>query len=218
MQLLPWRVKRFLSVHFPLAYHLAVNLGAGGNSPEHWDRALEESWDDPKRSWPTKSAMLETLAGKGERIVDIACGNGSILRHLKARGYTDLHGLEISRLACDRLSAAGITMHCGRLPNIPLPDASFDIVIASQVLEHVIRRRRFLTEVVRILRPGGRAFIFVPDNCLGPIDEPEHVIAYTANSLRRLLEDFFQAVHIDSIRDANHEIPILFARCDKPCS
>lgn len=214
MALVPWRVKGFLSRHFPLAYHLAVNAGLKGNSAAHWDAMLAESWDDPKRSWPTKNTIIEDLTMRNARIVDIACGNGSILRHLRDRGYTDLHGIEISQLACERLSANGITMHSGRLPRIPLPDDGFDFVIASQVLEHIIRRRLFLSEVIRILRPAGRAFIFVPDNCLGPIDEPEHVIVYTAASLRRFLAGFFRVIHIDSMRDANHEIPILFARCD----
>lgn len=37
MPFIPWRVKNFLSEHFPLLYHLSVNLGARGNSPEHRD-------------------------------------------------------------------------------------------------------------------------------------------------------------------------------------
>jgi SAM-dependent methyltransferase len=192
-----------------------ANAGLKGNSEAHWDDMLARTWDDAGRSWPTKNAIIEQLTQSSQCIVDIACGNGSILRHLGKRGYTNLHGVEISRLACRKLSEAGVTMHRGRLPGIPLPDGLVDVVIASQVLEHIIRRRRFLTEIVRIMRPGGRAFIFVPDNCLGPIDEPEHVHVYDAHSLRRFISAFLQVIEIRTMRDVNHEIPILFAHCRK---
>ena len=79
----------------------------------------------------------------------------------------------------------------GKVPTLPVPDAAFDIVIASQILEHVIRRGLFATEIHRVLSPGGRAFVFVPDDCLGPIDEPEHVIKYTNATLSAFLGKIF---------------------------
>ena len=83
----------------------------------------------------------------------------------------------------------------------PQPDTSYDVVMASRVLEHVIRRR-FLKEIRRVLRRGGRAFIFVADDCLGPIAEPEHVFKYNGRSLRALVEDYFTVVSLVSMRDA----------------
>jgi SAM-dependent methyltransferase len=214
MNIVPWRVKNFISEHFPLLYHLAVNIGTRGNSPEHWDARLAATWHAANRCWPTKNALIASLTTKSDRILDIGCGNGSILRHLRGLGYTDLHGLEISRYAIQRLRAEGIEMHYGSLPLIPLPNASFDVVIASQVLEHVIRRRRFAREIRRVLRPKGRAFVFVPDNCLGPISEPEHVIKYDARSLRGFLQREFEIVELRTIQDV-HPMPILFAHLTK---
>lgn len=215
MNIVPWRVKNFFSEHFPLLYHLAVNVGARGNSPEHWDVRLAETWHAEDRCWPTKNGLIASLTTKRDRILDIGCGNGSILRYLRRLGYIDLHGLEVSRYAIERLRAEGIEMHFGQLPFIPLPDASFDIVIASQVLEHVIRRRRFLREIQRVLSPSGRALIFVPDDCLGPISEPEHVFKYSARSLRTLTRRYFIVRALDSMRDINHPMPILFAHLAK---
>jgi len=215
MNIVPWRVKNFISDQFPLLYHLAINLGTRGNSPAHWDTRLAETWHAEHRCWPTKNELIASLTTPHDRIVDIGCGNGSILRHLRGLGYSDLHGVEISRYAIERLGAEGIRMHFGRLPFIPLPDASFDVVIASQVLEHVIRRHRFLQEVRRVLKPSGHAFIFVPDNCLGPISEPEHVFKYSAHSLRALTRRYFSVNALQTIQDVNHPMPILFARLGK---
>lgn len=133
--MIPWRVKNFLSSHFPLLYHLAVNLGKNeGNSPEHWGRRLAETWDEAGRHWPTKNELTASLTRPSDVILDIGCGNGSILRDLKRRGYRNLQGLEISDYAIRRLRGEGVEMHFGVLPSIPLPEAMFDIVIASQVL------------------------------------------------------------------------------------
>jgi len=79
-----------------------------------------------------------------------------------------------------------------------------------------VRRNRFLGEVARVLRPGGRAFIFVPDNCLGPIAEREHVVKFDRRSLHELLARHFSRVSVESMTDANHAMPILFAQAAAP--
>jgi SAM-dependent methyltransferase len=214
--LLPWRVRKVLCDRFPLAYHLVANAGLGGNGPEHWDAALARTWD--ARDWPSKVDRIRTLTRPDDAILDVGCGNGSMLRRLAADGYTTLHGLEISDYAVKRLRAEGITMWQGRLPNLPMPDAQFDVVIASQVLEHIIRRGRFVREIGRVLKPGGSAFIFVPDDCLGPIDEKEHVIRYDRNTLRSFLSATFEVVSVESMRDVNFAMPVLFAHVRKAVS
>lgn len=214
MNLLPWRLRNALSERFPLGYHLAVNMFRRVRSEAYWDERLAQSWD--LRTWPTKNEIVAGLTSPDQIILDIACGNGSILRDLKARGYRHLHGLEISRYAVSRLEAEGLAMHHGSIPELPLPDAYCDAVIASQVLEHVIRRDRFAQEIGRVLKPGGSALVFVPNDCLGPIDEPEHVIKYTEESLRSFLGRHFDIISVQAIKDANHPMSILFAHVRAP--
>ena len=216
MRIIPWRVKCFISDHFPLVYHLVANLGLGGNDASHWDAQLERSWDE--RSWPTKTQMIASLTSPEDSILDVGCGTGTILRDLKNRGYTNLHGVDISRYAVDRLRTEGLTMWCSRLPHLPMDDAKFDVVIASQVLEHVIRRGRFMQEITRELRPGGRAFVFVPNDCLGPIDEPEHVIKYNQKTLGAFLGGYLEIVSIEVITDAHYTMSILFAHLKRTSS
>ena len=218
MNVIPWRIKNFLSEHFPLLYHLAANAGVRGNSPEHWDSRLADTWDAADRQWPSKNELIARLTKPSDAILDVGCGSGGILRHLQGLGYRHLHGLEISRYAIRRLGDEGIKMHYGVLPAIALPQARFDVVIVSQVLEHIIRRRRFLSEVRRVLKPGGHALIFVPDDCLGPISEPEHVVKYNARSLREFVQKYFKVITLDSMRDVNHPMSVLFAHAEKAVS
>jgi len=210
--MIPWRVKSFFSARFPLAYHLAVNIGVR-NDPSYWDQRLAETWH--QRTWPSKNQRIIQLTRRDDRILDIACGNGSTLRALKEAEYRNLSGMEISRYAVERLRGEGFTMFEGKVPTLPVPDAAFDVVIASQILEHVIRRSLFATEIQRVLGPGGRAFVFVPDDCLGPIDEPEHVIKYTNATLSAFLGKYFDVMSVETMKDVNYEMPILFAQVMK---
>ena len=66
-----------------------------------------------------------------------------------------------------------------------------------------------------MLKPGGRCFVFVPDDCLGPISEPEHVIKFNAKSLSALLARYFAVESVTSIREENYEMPVLFAHVVK---
>jgi ubiquinone/menaquinone biosynthesis C-methylase UbiE len=104
----------------------------------------------------------------------------------------------------------------GVLPRIPVPDQSFDTVIASQVLEHIIRRNTFASEISRIMRPGGQAFLFVPNDCLGPIDEPEHVIKYNRKTFESFLNRHFDNVSVEIIKDQNFAMPVLLGHVRKP--
>lgn len=208
---IPWMVKNFVSNHFPLAYHVIANRGHLRQSEAYWDEAFRVSMEAGTRVWPTKNKLITSLTQPGDKILDVGCGTGSTLKNLKQQGYTDLHGVELSLTAVETLEKSGITMTQARLPRIPLPDESFDVVIASQVLEHIVRRRTFAKELRRVTRPGGQVFVFVPDDCLGPIDEPSHVIIYTKERLHRFLRKFFDTVEVTNFRDENFDAPILFA-------
>lgn len=215
MNIIPWRVRATISDRFPLVYHLTVNLFRKRMGIDYWDKSLAEWWGHDVRRWPTKARIISERSDPASALIDIACGNGSILRDLRARGFDNLSGLEISHYAVNRLREEGFTMFHGVLPRIPVPDQSFDTVIASQVLEHIIRRNTFASEISRIMRPGGQAFLFVPNDCLGPIDEPEHVIKYNRKTFESFLNRHFDNVSVEIIKDQNFAMPVLLGHVRK---
>lgn len=216
MNIIPWRVRAALSDRFPLMYHLTSNLFRKREGAEYWDKNLAEWWEHDVRRWPTKSRIISERCAPDAALIDIACGNGSILRDLRALGFQNLSGLEISQYAVKRLREEGFSMFHGVLPRIPVPDESFDTVLASQVLEHIIRRNTFASEISRIMKPGGQAFIFVPNDCLGPIDEPEHVIKYNEKTFGAFLKRHFDDVSVEVIKDSNFAMTVLLGHVRKP--
>jgi len=209
--MIPWRVKNMISQRFPLLYHVIANRGTRGNDVAHWDLRLAESWDSPGWDWPTRNELVASACSHDDAVLDVGCGTGTTLRYLRQKGHHKLTGLDISGYAVDRLNADGIHARRGSGVALPFDDASFDVVVAAEVLEHIVRRGRFAREIRRVLRPGGRAFLFVPDDCLGPLEEPEHAYRYTRESLARFLYRYFSTVDTRTIRDVNHRMPILFA-------
>jgi SAM-dependent methyltransferase len=78
------------------------------------------------------------------------------------------------------------------IQDIPLPEASVDVIVCSHVLEHVPDDRRATRELARILRPGGTALILVPQ-------DPEREETYEDASITTpegRLEHFWQADHL----------------------
>jgi SAM-dependent methyltransferase len=70
--------------------------------------------------------------------------------------------VETSEKAVETLSRAGGRSVRAGDGHLPFRDRSFDAVLALEVLEHVEEDRRLMTEIARVLRPGGRAVISVP--------------------------------------------------------
>ena len=80
------------------------------------------------------------------------------------------------------------------VPPIPFADASFDCVISFQVIEHIERDHEFVSEVARVLRPGGRFIVTTPNAPMSLTRNPWHVREYRSTELRNLLLKSFSRV------------------------
>lgn len=80
------------------------------------------------------------------------------------------------------------------VPPLEFPDESFDCVISFQVIEHIRDDRRFVDEIHRVLRPGGRLIVTTPNAPMSLTRNPWHVREYSAAELRQLLGSVFSQV------------------------
>lgn len=97
------------------------------------------------------------------RVLDIGAGTGGTLQLLAEMGHTGARGVDSSALALAACARKGLgDVGCAALPDLPFGDGSFDIVLATDVIEHVADDAAACAEIGRLLAPGGRAILTVP--------------------------------------------------------
>jgi ubiquinone/menaquinone biosynthesis C-methylase UbiE len=80
-------------------------------------------------------------------------------------------------VASERVPAAAF--HQGRIEQMPFKDASFDTVVTTDVLEHVLHLDDALRELLRVLKPGGKLIVRAPiEPSLAPYLEPDYLYRY----------------------------------------
>jgi SAM-dependent methyltransferase len=102
------------------------------------------------------------------RVLDLSCGEGEIIEHLTAKGLQveGTHYCEkdyIIRNPSPVLQQAVIHAPVDLTQPLPFPDESFDLVLATEVLEHLPSHAPVVQEIARILKPGGH-FLFTTPN------------------------------------------------------
>ena len=108
--------------------------------------------------------LLKRLgAAQSDSILEVGCGSGALVEELEAHGYDSVVGLDMSPLAVSAAHSRGVdSVVQGDATALEYEDDSFDIVIASDVLEHLMNERLALSEWNRVLKPSGQLVIFVP--------------------------------------------------------
>ncbi|RZK49104.1 MAG: class I SAM-dependent methyltransferase [Hymenobacter sp.] len=144
-----------------------------------------------------KVALISRLNGdRAGRLLDYGCGTGHFLAAAKAAGW-QVTGLEPSELARAD-AAARVGQPVGRPTDLAsLPASSFDAVTLWHVLEHVHTLHDTLAQLLRVLRPGGRLLIAVPNAASrdareygadwAAYDVPRHLYHFTPPTMRQLL-------------------------------
>ncbi|WP_167006205.1 class I SAM-dependent methyltransferase [Mumia sp. ZJ430] len=124
------------------------------------------------------------------RALDIGAAAGGNTRTLEAAGWKST-ALEYDESAVELARARGLDVVQGDARDLPFDEDEFDAVVAYDVLEHIVEDDAVVSEIARVVRPGGKVYIAVPadpklwsahDDAVG------HVRRYTRDSLVALFE------------------------------
>lgn len=102
----------------------------------------------------------------GERVLDAGCGRGFYLNFLRQlHPDAEVTGIELDLPLLPRARSAvpGSRVLGANLYQLPFPDAAFDKIVFSEVIEHVPDDRAAMAELFRVLTPGGRLALTTPN-------------------------------------------------------
>jgi SAM-dependent methyltransferase len=153
---------------------------------------------------------VESLVGDlpaRSKVLDIGCGRGVMLRALLDLGH-EAHGVEIAPEAASGADSLAQIRIAPELAKANYKENTFDAVIMWHVLEHLPHPEQTLAEIRRILRPGGRLILAVPNfgslqsqrtgHDWFHLDLPRHLYHFTPETLQRLLA--CNEFHCESVR------------------
>lgn len=163
---------------------------------------------------------------RGKRVLDFGCGTGYGANML-AGHVEDVTAVDISEGAISDAAKSypASNLHFQRIEPIesralPFPDSNFDDVISFQVIEHIEHVDRYLNEIRRVLKPGGRLLLTTPNSSLRllPGQKPWnrfHVREYTYGTIKHTLQKEFPFVEVEGVTATDSWLDMEKARVNR---
>jgi SAM-dependent methyltransferase len=144
---------------------LSTDPEAGVSEDERWRRGFEAHLHAETQTREYRAIVDRIAADHPARVLDWGCGYGQISDMLLRRG------LDVASFECRGPGSPDAEVPLGHYPQIrayvssepvalPYEDASFDAVLSCGVLEHTGNQEANLDEIARILKPGGRFYVY----------------------------------------------------------
>jgi len=106
--------------------------------------------------------IISSLINKNTRVLDVGCGDGTLMDYLKDSRKIDIRGIEISKNNVQKCLSKGLTVIEGDAEKdlLQFPDSSFDFVILSQTLQAFLTPEIVIKELLRV---GKKAVVTIPN-------------------------------------------------------
>ena len=145
--------------------------------------------------------IIADLIEKNSRILDVGCGDGTLMEFLKTNQKIDVRGIEISKTNVQKCIEKGLTVIEGDAEKdlSQFPDGSFDLVILSQTLQAFLNPEKVISELLRV---GKKAIVTIPN--FGYWKVRLHLLTKGTMPITRTLPDEWYNtpnIHMCSIKD-----------------
>jgi ubiquinone/menaquinone biosynthesis C-methylase UbiE len=138
------------------------------------------------------------------RILEVGCGWGELATRLARDTGADVSAVDLSPRMVELARAAGVQAEEGDVQGLPFADGQFDVVVAAWMLYHVPNLELALSELRRVLRPGGR--LVAATNSVLHLHELRELVGSGPSTIRfsretgaGLLSPFFDRVTRDDV-------------------
>ena len=143
------------------------------------------------------------------RVLEVGCGSGEMAERLHALPGVSLVATDYSDDLVELAAARGVDARQADICYLPFDPASFDVVYAGWVLDHVRDIQRALAEVRRVLRPGGT---FVAVTAAEDTTTGQRRHRFSSETAERLLSSRFDDVRRQDLETASGDVTVLEAR------
>lgn len=111
------------------------------------------------------TAISRALEGQTfKKALDVGCGDGELASMLKKQRDISMYGTDISKKGVELANKKGVQAKIAdSSKKIPFESNTFDLVLASEIIEHVANPDTFLKEIHRVLKPGGKLLLTTPN-------------------------------------------------------
>jgi 2-polyprenyl-3-methyl-5-hydroxy-6-metoxy-1,4-benzoquinol methylase len=135
--------------------------------------------------------------GANLRILDVGCGDGVISEPLIKKGHF-VAAVDLPTVATVGAKSKVSQVMAGDAETLAFADGTFDLVIASEVLEHLWSPESFINEAYRTLKPRGYLIIETPEGIAG-LNYDSHMNFYTVEKLEKLLSPRFATRKVERL-------------------
>lgn len=177
----------------------------------HNDTYLASDFSILKKIHQTRFESLRKLMGdiSNKIVLDCGAGEGFFLSSVKAK---EKYGIEISEKRITKASALfpDLKIQLGDIRNLPFEDKTFDVIVCSEVLEHVSGYEKAIEEFKRCVKPDGKIVLSFPNEftvSLGrllllkfPTHELDHINSIRPKDVERLLGKKYKTLNVPNIR------------------
>ena len=149
--------------------------------------------------------VMDAVAGRS--VIDVGCGEGYGPAML-GQSASKVLGVDIAPEVVEHArftyGTAEVTFEVMDVNHLAVQDSSFDVAVSFQVVEHLVDESGYFSEMSRVLRPGGTAYLTTPNRLTispgrdKPIN-PFHLREYTPDEFASALEPHFSDVRIEGM-------------------
>lgn len=185
------------------------------------EQFYNNSWQAAEEKTEKRYPTILKMVGSHNKVLDVGCGTGLLSSLMKNQG-NDVCGIDISEVALKKAELRGIKVKLGNIDNnLPFDDDIFDVVVCSEVIEHLFNPIESLEEIQRVLKPEGYLVLTTPNMAYilrriallfgkfpeevkwartSNTNEWEHIRFFTLTSLIKVLESAgFSCIEIKGI-------------------